>query len=85
MRKVKRSKAASEYREAIERDLARKERFALCVELPLIEDRLRRCGLVATAAKLNAAVKEIGWECAGMMTALRRAPSAKAKARRRAR
>lgn len=41
-----------------------KEAKELCVELPLIEDRLRRAGLLATAAALNAAVKKIGFEVA---------------------
>lgn len=40
------------------------EAQALCVELPIIEDRLRRAGLPATAAALNMAVKKIGFELA---------------------
>lgn len=40
----------------------RKEMRELCSALPMMEDRLRRAGLLATAVKLNAAVREIGYE-----------------------
>jgi len=39
----------------------------LCVELPIIEDRLRRAGLYATAAAVNMAVVKIGYEVCGVM------------------
>jgi hypothetical protein len=40
------------------------EQNNLLNELPLIEDRLRRAGLLATAVKMNEAVKSVGWETA---------------------
>jgi hypothetical protein len=40
----------------------RGEMRALCIDLPMMEARLRRAGLLATAARLNMAVKEIGHE-----------------------
>ena len=42
----------------------RRERHAMCVEFPLIEQRLMRAGLLKTARKMNAVVQAIGWECA---------------------
>ncbi len=38
------------------------ERNALCTELPLIENRLRRAGLFTTATAMNKAVQAIGFE-----------------------
>lgn len=40
------------------------EQNNLLNELPLIEDRLRRAGLLATAVKMNEVVKSVGWETA---------------------
>jgi hypothetical protein len=40
----------------------RQEIGYLCVELPRIEARLRGAGLLATAVKMNEAVREIGYE-----------------------
>lgn len=42
----------------------RREAQALCAELPLLEDRLRRAGLFGTATLLNKAVQNIGYELA---------------------
>lgn len=38
--------------------------LALCVELPLIEHKLREAGLFATAAMMNKVVSHIGYETA---------------------
>ena len=35
---------------------------ALACELPMLEDRARRCGLLKTAVKINSAVQAVGWE-----------------------
>lgn len=40
------------------------DRRQLCIELPLIKDRLMRAGLLRTAHKMDEACKEIGYECA---------------------
>lgn len=37
----------------------------LCVELPVIKERLHRVGLHKTANQMQAAVEEIGYEVAG--------------------
>lgn len=36
----------------------------LCLELPLVNERLFRCGLLKTAQKMNLAVQAIGFETA---------------------
>lgn len=36
----------------------------LCVELPVLKEKLRRVGLHKTANKMQAAVEEIGYEVA---------------------
>lgn len=41
--------------------IARRE---MCVDFPLIEQRLMRAGLYKTARKMNEVVRAIGWECA---------------------
>lgn len=47
------------------------ERRALCAELPLLEARLRKCGLYVTAARLRTAVESVGWEAVGDLAGLR--------------
>ncbi len=44
----------------------------LCVELPVLKERLHRVGLHKTANKLQAAVEEIGYEVAGHIEAERK-------------
>jgi len=48
--------------------LKRDERMALCRELPLIRDRLFRCGLIHTSQAMDTAVKRIGYEAADLLT-----------------
>lgn len=45
----------------------------LCVDLPLLSERLRRVGLHKTASKLQAAVDMIGYEVADHIEAERKA------------
>lgn len=47
------------------------ERLALCRELPIIRDRLFRCGMVLTSAAIKQAIDAAGFEAAKQM------PSAK--------
>ena len=44
------------------------ERLALCEELPRIQERLFRCGLLKTAHEMDAAIKRIGFETADYMS-----------------
>ena len=43
----------------------------LCVELPVLKERLHRIGLHKTAHKMEAAVQEIGYEVADCIEAER--------------
>ena len=44
----------------------------LCVELPVLKERLHRIGLHKTAQKMEAAVSEIGYEVADHIEAERK-------------
>ncbi len=45
----------------------------LCVELPILKERLHRVGLHKTANKMQAAIEEIGYEVADRIEAERKA------------
>lgn len=58
-----------------------RERLSLCVELPKIAERLRRCGLHATATRMESALQAIGWEVAEDLPGLAKYERARNKSR----
>ena len=46
------------------------EAQALCIELPKLQERLFRCGMLKTAHAMDKAIQEIGYELAEHLEAL---------------
>lgn len=60
------------------------EARALCLELPLILNRLQRAGCWKAAGHVQQAVNEIGWEAAALCEAAAPAPEKPKRVRKRA-